>query len=83
MIGRGLLGRPWHISPNGETPANDEIKKIIARHIELFVADNQPFPEFKKHALYYCNSLKVGKEVKRLVAVAEDMSAVKYLLGIT
>jgi tRNA-dihydrouridine synthase len=125
MIGRGLLGYPWRVKINGETPPAEkrqigvgdrsngvgngqivtnggagsnevvkntyetgetppaeDIKKIIARHIDLFTADKQPFPEFKKHALYYCNSLRVGKEIKRLVAVAPDMPEIKRLLGI-
>jgi tRNA-dihydrouridine synthase B len=82
MIGRGLLGRPWRVNPNGETPPPEEVKKIIARHIALFTANSQHFPEFKKHALYYCNSLKVGKQVKQAVAAAADMREIEQLLGV-
>jgi tRNA-dihydrouridine synthase len=82
MIGRGLLGHPWRIALNGQTPTDGEIKRIIARHIELFEAEKYPFPEFKKHALFYCNALKVGKEIKRSVAVTKDMDEIKRLLCI-
>jgi tRNA-dihydrouridine synthase B len=96
MIGRGLLGHPWRINPpggdtaagtpaagsmrDGDDPAPEEIKRIILRHIELFETENAPFPEFKKHALFYCNALHTGKQVKQAVAAAADMSEIKRLL---
>jgi tRNA-dihydrouridine synthase len=80
MIGRGLLGHPWRINPTAVPPSPDEIKRIIARHIELFTADNRPFAEFKKHALYYCNAIKIGKETKQAIATAPDLHEISRLL---
>jgi tRNA-dihydrouridine synthase B len=82
MIGRGLLGHPWHIKLAEPEPSPAVIRKIISRHIELFEGENYPFPEFKKHALFYCNALHTGKPVKQSVAVAADMAEIKRLLSI-
>lgn len=82
MIGRGLLGHPWRIKSEEPEPAPAEIKKIVSRHMELFESESRPFPEFKKHALFYCNALHTGKPVKQSVATAADMAEIKRLLCI-
>jgi tRNA-dihydrouridine synthase B len=82
MVGRALLGSPWKINMDGRTPPKDEMKKIIKRHIELFTAGGDNFADFKKHALFYCNSLGSGKEIKRRVASAKNIDEIKELLDI-
>lgn len=79
MIGRATIGAPWSISLS-EKPSEDEIVKILKRHLELAKEHGVRVPTLRKQLVEYFDHFKGGKEIKDMVVKIESYDEVLELI---
>lgn len=79
MIGRATIGAPWSISL-AEKPTEEEIARILKRHLELAKEHGVRVNTLRKQLVEYFDHFKCGKEIKELIVKIESYDEVLELL---
>ncbi|WP_406674515.1 tRNA dihydrouridine synthase DusB [Nonomuraea sp. N2-4H] len=90
VVGRGCLGRPWLFKDlenafNGSAerarPTLGEVADVMARHaqglVESFETERYAIADFRKHIGWYLKGFTVGSELRRELATAQSLDALR------
>ncbi len=83
-IARGALGNPWlfqHIK-NKKTAiiSWSERKKIILRHAQLFLENNQDLIPLRKHLVHYTKGLPNASQLRQKLITVHNLNELKSVL---
>lgn len=94
VVGRGCLGRPWLFADlaaafegrsQRRLPKLGEVAGTMRRHAELLVqwldSEQDGCVDFRKHVAWYLKGFPVGSELRRALAMIDNLAELDDLLG--